>query len=100
MLHGFGKKLFSVAVGADRMVSGGEDGVVRVWNFSQALEIAKRAQALRGIRLENRMRRRKTQIELNSKTGRPDQGVVSPKKNQMSGSRNGIWNGKQRGRKS
>ena len=100
MLHGFGKKLFSVAIGADRIVSGGEDGVVRVWNFSQALEIAKRAQVLRGIRLENRMSRRKAQIELNAKSGRPDQGMVSPKKNQMTGSRNGIWNGKQRDKKS
>lgn len=100
MLHGFEKNMFSVAVGADRIVSGGEEGVVRVWNFSQALEIAKRAQALRGIRLENRMRRRKVQDELTANSGRPDQSMASPKKNQISGSRIGIWNGKQRDRKS
>lgn len=99
MLHGFGKNLFFVAIGADRIVSGGDEGMVRVWNFSQALEIAERAQALRGIRLENRMRRRKVQIELTANSGRPDQSAASPK-NQMTGSRNGIWNGKQRDRKS
>ncbi|ONK67460.1 uncharacterized protein A4U43_C05F290 [Asparagus officinalis] len=99
MLHGFGKDLYSIAVGADRIICGGEEGVVRVWNFSQALEAAKRAQNLRSIRLENRMRRRKAQIELNAKSGRPDQSLASPKKTQMSGSRNGIWKGKQRDRK-
>lgn len=100
MFHGCEKALYTVAVGADRIVCGGDEGVVRVWNFSQALEAAKRAQALRALRAENRMRRRKVQIELNGKSGRPDQSMVSPKKNQMSGSRNGIWNGKQRDKKS
>lgn len=90
MLHWPGSNLFSVAIGAHRIVCGGEDSVVRIWNFSQALDIEKRIRASRGIRLENRMRRRKVQIEMNSKSGRPDKTIVSPKKNQMSGSRNGI----------
>ncbi|KAK4441374.1 F-box/WD-40 repeat-containing protein [Sesamum alatum] len=59
MLHGFGCNLFSIGIGSDRIVCGGEEGVVRIWNFSQALEIERRARTLRGIRLENRMRRRR-----------------------------------------
>lgn len=54
-------------ISSDRIVCAGEDGVVRVWSFSQALEIEKRMQALRSARLENQMRRRKAQIEMNEK---------------------------------
>ncbi|KAK7320502.1 hypothetical protein VNO77_30034 [Canavalia gladiata] len=81
MLHGFKSNLFSVDIGADRIVCGGEEGVVRIWNFTEALEIERRARALRGIRLENRMRRRKLQTELSSKNGRSDQCSVAAKKN-------------------
>ncbi|XP_072969897.1 F-box/WD-40 repeat-containing protein At5g21040-like [Typha angustifolia] len=91
MLHGFGCNLFSVDIGADRIVCGGEEGVVRIWNFSQALEIEKRIQALRSVRLENRMRRRKAQIEMNSSGGRADQCSVVAKRNQLNGDRSGIW---------
>ncbi|OMO77175.1 hypothetical protein COLO4_25288 [Corchorus olitorius] len=94
MLHGFGCNLFSVHIGADRIVCGGEEGVVRVWNFSQALEIEQRARALRGIRLENRMRRRKLQIEMNSKGVRTEQCSVAAKKNPVNGDRNGVWHSK------
>ncbi|XP_026663023.2 F-box/WD-40 repeat-containing protein At5g21040 [Phoenix dactylifera] len=94
MLHGFGCNLFSVDIGADRIVCGGEEGVVRVWNFSQALEIERRVQALRSIRQENRMRRRKAQIEMNGNTGRTDQCSVAAKRNQLNGDRNGIWHSK------
>lgn len=92
MLHGFVSNLFSVDIGADRIVCGGEEGVVRIWNFSQALEIERRVRALRGIRLENRMRRRKVQLEINnnSKDGRNDQCSVAAKKNSANG-RNGVW---------
>ncbi|XP_068661008.1 F-box/WD-40 repeat-containing protein At5g21040-like [Aristolochia californica] len=93
MLHGFGPNLFSVDIGADRIVCGGEEGVVRIWDFSQALEIERRIQALRGIRLENRMRRRKIQAE-NSSNGRVDQCSVAAKRNQANGVRSGIWHGK------
>lgn len=93
MLHGFSSDLFSVDIGADRIVCGGEGGVVRIWNFSQALEIERRARALRGIRLENRMRRRKLQIEMNSKGGRTDQCSVAAK-NSVNGDRNGMWHSK------
>lgn len=94
MLHGFGCNLFSVDIGADRIVCGGEEGVVRVWNFSQALEIEKRVQALRSIRQENRMRRRKSQIDMNGNTGRTDQCSVAAKRNQLNGDRNGVWHSK------
>ncbi|KAF8403487.1 hypothetical protein HHK36_011591 [Tetracentron sinense] len=90
MLHGFGCNLFSVHIGADRIVCGGEEGVVRIWNFSQALEIEQRIHALRGIRLENRMRRRKVQIEMNGKGGRADQCSVTAK-NRIHGDRSGTW---------
>ncbi|KAF3439520.1 hypothetical protein FNV43_RR17798 [Rhamnella rubrinervis] len=93
MLHGFGNNLFSVNIGADRIVCGGEEGVVRIWNFSQALEIEQRVRALRGIRLENRMRRRKLQLEMGNKggSGRSDQCSVAAKKNSINGVRNGVW---------
>lgn len=94
MLHGFVSNLFSVDIGADRIVCGGEEGVVRIWNFSEALEIERRVRALRGVRLENRMRRRKLQIEMNNgKDGRNDQCSVAAKKNSVNG-RNGVWYGK------
>lgn len=91
MLHGFGCNLFSVDIGSDRIVCGGEEGIVRVWNFSQALEIEQRVRALKGIRLENRMRRRKIQTEMNGKGPRIGHCLVAAKKNQMSGDRNGVW---------
>lgn len=78
MLHGFGNNLFSVDIGCDRIVCAGEEGVVRVWNFSQALEIEQRVRALRGMRLENRMRRRKHQNEMNGKGLSTDQ-LKNPK---------------------
>ncbi|KAK7300335.1 hypothetical protein RJT34_11178 [Clitoria ternatea] len=87
MLHGFRSNLFSVDIGADRIICGGEEGVVRIWNFTEALEIERRARALRGIRLENRMRRRKLQTELSGKSGRSDQCSVAAKKN----SSTSIW---------
>ncbi|KAA8544426.1 hypothetical protein F0562_022438 [Nyssa sinensis] len=97
MLHGFGCNLFSVDIGSDRIVCGGEEGVVRIWNFSQALEIEQRVRALKGIRLENRMRRRRLQIEMNNKGGRTDQCSVAAKKNPINADRNGLWHNK-RGR--
>ncbi|KAL3530158.1 hypothetical protein ACH5RR_009480 [Cinchona calisaya] len=92
MLHGFGCNLFSVDVGPDRIVCGGEEGVVRIWNFSQALEIEQRVRTLRGLRLENRMRRRKLQTEMSTRTGRSDQCSVAAKKNQIGGDRNSLHN--------
>ncbi|KAJ4834862.1 hypothetical protein Tsubulata_012968 [Turnera subulata] len=94
MLHGFGPNLFSVDIGADRIVCGGEEGVVRIWNFSEALEIERRVQTLRGIRLENRMRRRKLQLEISSKGGKNDQCSVAAKKNPIHGDRNVVWQNK------
>ncbi|KAK2640963.1 hypothetical protein Ddye_022726 [Dipteronia dyeriana] len=94
MLHGFECNLFSVAIGADRIVCGGEEGVVRIWNFSQALAIEQRARALRGIRLENRLRRRKLQIDMVSKSGRANRCLVAAKKNQISGNQSGVWHNK------
>ncbi|GLT81875.1 hypothetical protein SLE2022_003040 [Rubroshorea leprosula] len=94
MIHGFGSNLFSVDIGADRIVCGGEEGVVRIWNFTQALEIERRARALRERRFENRMRRHQLQIELNGKGGRTDQCSVAAKKNPVNGDRNGVWHSK------
>ncbi|XP_050109237.1 F-box/WD-40 repeat-containing protein At5g21040 [Malus sylvestris] len=93
MLHGFGKNLMSVDIGADRIVCGGEEGIVRIWNFTEALEIERRVCASRAIRLENRMRRRKLHLENISKTSRNDQCLVAAKKNQVTGDRSG-WHSK------
>ncbi|KAI3676216.1 hypothetical protein L1987_85817 [Smallanthus sonchifolius] len=90
MLHGSGGSLFCVGIGADRIICGGEEGTVRIWNFSQAFEMAKRVSALRALRLENRMRRRKLQNEMDSKGQRVDQCLIAAK-SQMSGERNGVW---------
>lgn len=94
MLHGFDCNLISVGIGADRIVCGSEKGIVRIWNFSRALEIEQRARALRGIRLENRMRRHKLQIEMTSKVGRAGRCSVAAKKNPMNGDRSGVWHNK------
>lgn len=96
MLHGFGSNLFAVDVGFNRIVCAGEDGVVRIWNFSQALEIEQRVRALRGLRLENRMRRRNRQLETNDKVRRGDQCSFLEKKNQMDGDRNSWYNNRRR----
>ncbi|KAG8066310.1 hypothetical protein GUJ93_ZPchr0004g40135 [Zizania palustris] len=93
MFHGFGCELFSVAIGADRIVCGGEDGAVKVWNFSEALEIEKRAQALRSIRQENRMRRKKAQVEMNANS-RSDQFSIAMKRNQLKGDKSVTWHSK------
>lgn len=94
MLHGFECNLLTVDVGTDRIVCGGEEGVVRIWNFSQALEIEQRARAMKGIRLANRMRRRKHQMEMNNKGGQNDRCSVAAKKNSVNGDRTGVWHSK------
>ncbi|KAJ4754821.1 F-box/WD-40 repeat-containing protein [Rhynchospora pubera] len=95
MLHGFGCNLFSVDVGWDRIVCAGEEGVVRVWNFSQAIEMERRARALRSVRLENRMRRKKVQMEMmNGGTGGGPHCAAVLKKNALNGERNGVWHSK------
>lgn len=95
MLHGFGPNLFSVDVGLDRIVCGGEEGIVRVWNFSQALEIEQRIRSLRGLRLENRMRRRKLQTDMSTKNVRNGQCLVAALKNQSGGDRSS-WHTRRR----
>ncbi|XP_057548430.1 F-box/WD-40 repeat-containing protein At5g21040-like [Amaranthus tricolor] len=94
MLHGSGGSLFSVDIGGDRIVSGGEDHVVKMWDFSRALERAMRARAQRAIRLENRMRQRRLQTEMIAKSGKTDKYSVVTKKNPINGDRNGIWHNK------
>lgn len=90
MLHGFGSNLFSVGIGSDRIVCGGEEGVVRIWNFTEALENERRARAMRGLRIENRMRRRRLLLEINAKGGIGDKCSVAAKK----GSVNVVWRAK------
>lgn len=92
MLHGSGSSLFSVDIGADRIVCGGEERIVKVWDFSQALEREMRSRAQKAIRLENRMRQRRLQSEMNSKTGRADKCSSAAKKNPINGDRN--WHNK------
>ncbi|GAB4859913.1 hypothetical protein Ancab_011394 [Ancistrocladus abbreviatus] len=92
MLHGSGSSLFSVDIGADRVVCGGEECTVKVWDFSQALEKEQRSRAQRGIRLENRMRQQKLQFEMNSKGGRTERCSVVAKKNAINGDR--VWHNK------
>ncbi|KMT05014.1 hypothetical protein BVRB_7g171730 [Beta vulgaris subsp. vulgaris] len=91
MLHGSGSSLFSVDIGADRIVCGGEDRVVKLWDFSRALEREMRSRAQRAIRLENRLRQRRLQAEMNAKSGKADKCSVAAKKNPINGDRNGIW---------
>lgn len=93
MLHGFGCNLFSVGIGSDRIVCGGEEGVVRIWNFSQALDIEERVRALRGKRVENRMRRRKLQMGTSDRGGQ--ECSVAANKDKMNGDKNG-WYSKRR----
>ncbi|CAA0817136.1 F-box/WD-40 repeat-containing protein [Striga hermonthica] len=95
MLHGFGCNLFSVGIGFDRIVCGGEEGVVRIWNFSQALDIEQRVRALRGKRIENRMRRRRIQQETNVKGNLDGQCSFAAKKNLINGNKN-EWHSKRR----
>ncbi|XP_073054479.1 F-box/WD-40 repeat-containing protein At5g21040-like [Primulina eburnea] len=91
MLHGFRCNLFSVGIGSDRIVCGGEEGVIRIWNFSQALEIEQRVRSLKGLRLENRMRRRKLQTEIGGKGNKGEQCSIAAKNSDKSG-----WHSKRR----
>ncbi|KAK4408361.1 F-box/WD-40 repeat-containing protein [Sesamum angolense] len=95
MLHGFGCNLFSIGIGSDRIVCGGEEGVVRIWNFSQALEIERRVRTLRGIRLENRMRRRRLQPQAGAKGSQDEQCSVAANKNQTNSNKS-AWHSKRR----
>ncbi|XP_021715591.1 F-box/WD-40 repeat-containing protein At5g21040-like [Chenopodium quinoa] len=94
MLHGSGASLFSVNIGGDRIVCGGEDCVVKLWDFSHALEKEMRSRAQKAIRLENRLRQRRLQAEMNAKSGKADKCSVAAKKNPINGDRNGIWHSK------
>lgn len=94
MLHGSGSSLFCVDIGADRIVCGGEDCTVKVWDFSLALEKAVRSRAQRAIRLENRMRHRRLQTQMNCRSSRADKHSAA-KKNSINGDRNsGVWHNK------
>lgn len=60
MLVGSNQSFYSVDIGADRVVGAGEEKIVRVWDFSLALEIERRGQASRAIRLGQRLRRKES----------------------------------------
>lgn len=94
MLHCSGCSLFSVDIGADRIICGGEEHVVKLWDFSRALEKEMRSRAQRAIRMENRMRQRRLQAEMNAKSGKADKCSVAAHKNPISGDRNGSWHNK------
>lgn len=91
LLHGFYQNLYSVDIGAERIVCGGEEGVLRMWDFTQALEIERRAQASRNIRLENRSRRKKTNAENDNKAKQVDPYSIVAKSCERHGGGNRIW---------
>ncbi|KAL3680645.1 hypothetical protein R1sor_023601 [Riccia sorocarpa] len=62
-LSGFHQSAYSVDIGGGRVVSGGEEKIVRIWDFSQALEIEKRVQASRRNQIEHRTRRKNATME-------------------------------------
>ncbi|XP_057536284.1 F-box/WD-40 repeat-containing protein At5g21040 [Amaranthus tricolor] len=94
MLHGSGGSLFAVDIGADRIVCGGEDHVVKLWDFSRALEREMRARAQKAIRFQNRVRQRRLQADMNAKNGKADKCSVAAKKNPINGDWNDIWHSK------
>lgn len=91
LLHGFYQNLYSVDIGAERIVCGGEEGVLRMWDFTQALEIERRVQASRNIRLENRSRRKKTNAENDNKAKQVDPYSIVAKSCERHGGGNRIW---------
>lgn len=91
LLHGFYQNLYSVDIGAQRIVCGGEEGVLRMWDFTQALEIERRVQASRNIRLENRSRRKKTNAENDNKAKQVDPYSIVAKSCERHGGGNRIW---------
>eukprot|EP00249_Psilotum_nudum_P021627 c28180_g1_i1 orf=318-2015(+) len=58
MLHGFHHGFYAVDVGAERVFGAGKEKIIRVWDFSQALEIERRVQASRTVRLQRRFTRK------------------------------------------
>lgn len=91
LLHGFYQNLYSVDIGAERIVCGGEEGVLWMWDFTQALEIERRVQASRNIRLENRSRRKKTNAENDNKAKQVDPYSIVAKSCERHGGGNRIW---------
>lgn len=67
MLFGSKQCFYSVDIGADRIVSAGEEQVVKVWDFSHALEIERRVQALRSVRHKQRLKRKPATHQHNNK---------------------------------
>jgi len=67
-LPGFHQSAYSVDIGVDRVVSGGEEKIVRIWDFSQALEIERSIQASR--RANPRRRRKQVAIPVLEQKGR------------------------------
>ncbi|ERM97289.1 hypothetical protein AMTRI_Chr01g102830 [Amborella trichopoda] len=79
MLHGSAQNLFSVAIGADRIVCGGEENNVRVWNFSQALEN------------EKRMKKRRALIASGKRNIKIEQCSIEAKRDGMERNRGTVW---------
>ncbi|KAH9291449.1 hypothetical protein KI387_043359, partial [Taxus chinensis] len=91
MLHGFCKNLYSVDIGAERIVCAGEERIVRIWDFTQALETERRVQASRNIRLENRLRRKKVQVAALNKSKQVGHYTIVAKSCEADGGENRIW---------
>lgn len=69
-LAGFHHIAYSVDLGSDRVVSGGEEKIVRIWDFSQALEIERRVQASKSGQIEHRIRRKQQQQQAEEGKGK------------------------------
>lgn len=91
MLHGFYKNLYSVDIGAERIVCGGEEGVVRIWDFTQALETERRVQASRRFRLEKKMGRKKVQATILNKSKQLDCCTIVANSGEASARKDRIW---------
>ncbi|KAH6559401.1 hypothetical protein KP509_1Z010800 [Ceratopteris richardii] len=79
MLFGSNQCFYSVDIGADRIVSAGQEHSVKVWDFSHALEIERRVQASRMVRRERRVKRRQGLHQLKFKQHHEVCGSISKK---------------------
>eukprot|EP00252_Welwitschia_mirabilis_P023731 TRINITY_DN6788_c0_g1_i1.p1 TRINITY_DN6788_c0_g1~~TRINITY_DN6788_c0_g1_i1.p1 ORF type:complete len:559 (+),score=90.03 TRINITY_DN6788_c0_g1_i1:375-2051(+) len=91
MLHGFYRNLFSVDITAERVVCGGEEGVLRIWDFTRALEIERTVQASRNLRLENRSRRKKANGAVKTRTKQVEAYSIMTQSCETHDKRNRIW---------
>lgn len=98
-LSGFHKSACTVDIGGDRVVSAGEEKTVRIWDFSQALEIERRVQASRSNQFEHRMRRKNVSSTVEQKGKHAELTTNGSRKNGSHRSGKDGHNGKEKGQK-